>query len=147
MLSWVLLNILWVTKEGWEISSGDLRKWERFLKLESQKLRVGRDLKGHLAEPPIWCLNHLNTILAKWSLLNYFMIFLKKVTESSSEILGKKKKDCRESWKSCHCNQLIYGFWFCHATYLFSSFLSSTNSICLPSVCHPYFWEKYEGQE
>lgn len=90
MLSLVLLNILCVTKKGWGISFGDLRKWERFLKVESYKLRVGRDLKGHLAPPPIWCLNHLNSLPAKWSLLNYFMTFLKKDTESSSEVLEKK---------------------------------------------------------
>lgn len=63
----------------------------RFLILESLKARVGRSLKGQITQPPIWCLNHLNRALAKWSLLNYFMIFLKKVTESSPEVLENKR--------------------------------------------------------
>lgn len=97
--------------------------------LESLKVRVGRNLKGQLAQPPIWCLNHLSRVLAKWSLLNYFMIFSRKLQNLLQWSL---------SFQSCPCN--AGPAWFlallCDIPF---AFLPSTSLIHLPFVCYSCF--------
>lgn len=103
-----------------------------FLILESLKVRVGRNLKGHLTQPPIWCLNHLSRVLAKWSLLNYFMIFSRRLQNLLQWSL---------SFRSCPCS--AGPAWFlaqsCDIPF---AFLPSTSLIRLPFVCLSCFWEK-----
>lgn len=105
-----------------------------FLILESLKVRVGRNLKGHLTQPPIWCLNHLSRVLAKWSLLNYFMIFSRRLQNLLQWSVTEFPILSLQCW-TCMVSGSVMWHTFCFlAIYKFNTPAFCVSFVCLRKV-------------